>query len=128
MLPASQYLFAREDDVVALAGRRLRDSRRLVAAAQQDEQSDAASRSMRRTVQFLAFTRVTSMNQKAFALAAGFATNIAGYVVALVVLNLGRAGTPSFLWVLGPILWLASLILGGWAASVVARSRQFLLG
>jgi hypothetical protein len=68
------------------------------------------------------------MNQKAFALAAGFAMNIVGYAVSLVVLNLGRADTPSFLWTLAPILWLAALILGGWVASVAARSRQFLLG
>jgi hypothetical protein len=129
MLRASQTLFAREDEVVSFAGRPSRNSRRLAAAARRNDPSGAAWRSMCGTVQFPVFTRVTSMNQKAIALAAGFATNVVGYIVSIVVLNLfGRADTPSFLWVLAPILWLGSLILGGWVASVIARSRQFLLG
>jgi hypothetical protein len=69
-----------------------------------------------------------SMTRDLLALAAGFCTNIVGYVVALIVLNFSHAETPSALWVLAPMLWLASMILGGWATSVVARSRRFLLG
>jgi hypothetical protein len=68
------------------------------------------------------------MTREPFALAAGFGTNVVGYVVGLLVLNLGHADAPSPLWLLGPMLWLASMILGGWVASVVARRRQFLLG
>jgi ABC-type thiamin/hydroxymethylpyrimidine transport system permease subunit len=30
--------------------------------------------------------------------------------------------------VLAPMLWLASMILGGWVASLVAGGRRFLLG
>lgn len=63
------------------------------------------------------------------ALAAGFGTNVCGYVFALVILNLGGHGdTPSLLSLFAVFLWLASMILGGWVASVVAGSRQFLLG
>jgi hypothetical protein len=69
------------------------------------------------------------MKREPYALAAGFGTNVAGYVAAIFVLNLlGRGEAPSLMWGLGPLLWLASIILGGWVASVIAGSRQFLLG
>jgi hypothetical protein len=68
------------------------------------------------------------MRREAYALAAGFATNIGGYVLALVVLKLIHADTPSALSLIGPFLWLASMILGGWIASVVAGGRRYFLG
>jgi hypothetical protein len=68
------------------------------------------------------------MTRQLLALAAGFGTNIGGYVVSLIALKLGQSNAPSAVWLLGPMLWLASMILGGWVASVVARSRQYLLG
>jgi hypothetical protein len=68
------------------------------------------------------------MNREPYALAAGFGTNVGGYALSLVVLNMGHPEVPSLPWLLAPMLWLASMILGGWVASVVARSRQFLLG
>jgi uncharacterized membrane protein YedE/YeeE len=68
------------------------------------------------------------MNRTPYALAAGFGTNVVGYGLSLVVLNLGQGDAPSVLWPLAPMLWLVSMILGGWVASRVAGSRQFLLG
>jgi hypothetical protein len=68
------------------------------------------------------------MSREPYALAAGFGTNVGGYVVALVVLSLGHAEALSPVWLLGPMLWLVSMVLGGWVVSVVARSRQLLLG
>jgi hypothetical protein len=68
------------------------------------------------------------VTQELLALAAGFGTNVGGYLLGLIVLNFGKSDTPSPVWLAALVLWLASMILGGWVASVVARSRQFLLG
>ena len=38
------------------------------------------------------------MTRKPFALAAGFGTNVGGYLLALIVLNLGRPDAPSPMW------------------------------
>jgi hypothetical protein len=68
------------------------------------------------------------MRREAYALSAGFGTNVGGYVLALVVLRLIHADTPSTLSLIGPFIWLASMILGGWVTSVVAGGRRYLLG
>jgi hypothetical protein len=68
------------------------------------------------------------MKQNAYALGAGFGTNVLGYLLSLGFINLFHNETPSPLWAVAPMLWLAFMILGGWVASVVAGSRRFLLG
>ena len=68
------------------------------------------------------------MNRELYALAAGLGTNVGGYVVSVAILSLGGTGAPSLLWPLSVILWLVSMFVGGWVASVVAGGRQFLLG
>lgn len=68
------------------------------------------------------------MGREAYALAAGFGTNLGGYVLGIVVLKLIHSNAPSALSLIGPFIWLGSMIIGGWVASVVAGGRRYLLG